>query len=314
MHRLLVAVTVCFVVASQPPVQAWHSQGHMAVAFVAYQGLTPAIRTRVDALLTVNPSIGVWRERLASVPAGKQNQMIFMLAAVWPDDIRRDPAFTEVNDTVTGPRAGRNIGYRDKLRHTYWHFVDHPFSDDGMALAPVPAVNAAERIQVFRDALGSSASDSVKSYDLVWLEHLVGDVHQPLHATTRVSAALSHGDRGGNLVKLVAGCSSCGAATELHGFWDGVVGESNKATVAATFGATLDAANAAAAAVVDVDQWITDSFNLARAKVYVNPPILAGAGPFSITPGYRSEALDLARKQIALAGARLAGLINGNLR
>jgi hypothetical protein len=27
-----------------------------------------------------------------------------------------------------------------------------------------------------------SASDDVKSYDLLWLIHLVGDTHQPLHA------------------------------------------------------------------------------------------------------------------------------------
>ena len=33
--------------------------------------------------------------------------MIFMLAAVWPDDIRSDRNYSEENDTVTGPRAGR---------------------------------------------------------------------------------------------------------------------------------------------------------------------------------------------------------------
>jgi hypothetical protein len=46
----------------------------------------------------------------------------------------------------------------------------------------------------------------------------------------------------------------------------------------------------------------------------VNPPIGITAGPFSITPGYRSDALAVARTQIALAGARLAKLINANLR
>ena len=42
------------------------------------------------------------------------------------------------------------------------------------------------QIVAFRKTLGDSgASDELKSYDLVWLLHLVGDVHQPLHATTR---------------------------------------------------------------------------------------------------------------------------------
>ena len=58
-------------------------------------------------------------------------------------------------------------------------------------------MNAQERIILFRDTLGSTtASDSVKSYDLVWLEHLVGDVHQPFHCTTRVSAGSPKGTEG----------------------------------------------------------------------------------------------------------------------
>jgi hypothetical protein len=40
--------------------------------------------------------------------------------------------------------------------------------------------------------------DKLKSYDLPWLLHLVGDVHQPLHSTTRVSATKPDGDNGGN--------------------------------------------------------------------------------------------------------------------
>jgi hypothetical protein len=314
MRRFLVAVTICVAVASHQHAYAWHGKGHMAVAFVAYRLLTPSIRTRVDALLTTNPSIAVWRDRIASVSADKKKQTIFMLAAAWPDDIKNDPAYTDTNDTVDGSRAARNIGYKDKLRHKYWHFVDRPFSDDGTSLISVPAVNAEERITLFRQTLASSAGDNVKSYDLVWLEHLVGDVHQPLHCATRVSAGVKSGDRGGNGVRLAAGCPECGDATELHGFWDGVVGETNRATIAATFAQTLSAADATAGGVVDVERWITDSFDLARAKVYVNPPIGLGSGPFAITPGYRSEALDVAMKQIALAGARLANLINSNLK
>jgi hypothetical protein len=312
MCRFLVAVAGCLLIAS--PLVAWHAKGHMAVAAVAYQLLTPPIRARVDDLLTRNPSIDVWRDRVASAPAAKRKQLMFMLAAVWPDDIRRDPAYTETNDTVTGSRAARNIGYRDKLRHKYWHFVDRPFSDDGTALEEPPTVNAQERILLFRRTLGLSESDSVKSFDLVWLEHLVGDVHQPLHCTSRFSAALSHGDRGGNSMKLAAHCAECAGASEPHGFWDGVVGETNRATVAASFAETLDAAEAAAAAVTDIDQWITDSFDLARSKVYLNPHVGVTAGPFTISSTYRSETLEIATKQIALAGARLAHLINGNLR
>src|SRR5262245_48474805 len=60
------------------------------------------------------------------------------------------------------------------------------------------------RIPVFRAALpyGSGADDDVRSYDLVWLIHLVGDAHQPLHATARFSKTFPDGDAGGNPVKI----------------------------------------------------------------------------------------------------------------
>ena len=38
------------------------------------------------------------------------------------------------------------------------------------------------------------------SYDLPWLVHLTGDVHQPLHCTSRFTKPQPHGDQGGNLV------------------------------------------------------------------------------------------------------------------
>jgi hypothetical protein len=70
------------------------------------------------------------------------------------------------------------------MAHRYWHFVDLPFSRDGTALQQTKKPNALTQIIVFQDTIASAtADDDVKSYDMVWLLHLVGDVHQPLHAT-----------------------------------------------------------------------------------------------------------------------------------
>jgi hypothetical protein len=61
----------------------------------------------------------------------------------------------------------------------------------------------------------------VKSYDLVWLIHLVGDAHHPLHATSRFTAA-DPGDNGGNAETV----TPANAANEsLHAFWDGLLGD-----------------------------------------------------------------------------------------
>lgn len=41
-----------------------------------------------------------------------------------------------------------------------------------------------------------------KSFMLVFLIHLVGDIHQPLHNTSRVSKEHPKGDKGGNEFKI----------------------------------------------------------------------------------------------------------------
>jgi hypothetical protein len=74
----------------------------------------------------------------------------------------------------------------------------------------------------------------------VWLIHLAGDVHQPLHAVARFCQNDTDGDNGGNDVKL--NCSpgvSC--ASNLHAEWDGVLGNTHNFDVLTSKGTILDA-------------------------------------------------------------------------
>ena len=153
-----------------------------------------------------------------------------------------------------------------------------------------------------------TATDALKSYDLVWLLHLIGDVHQPLHAATRVSATEPDGDHAGSLVKLC----NLPCRDELRGFWNNILGTEQAVTAAERLARSLPTAPAAQAGVLDEAQWVQESFALARSHVY-KTPIGVGAGPFTITRAYRTAALALAKKQIALAGARLATVLNREL-
>jgi hypothetical protein len=298
------------------PARGWNSFGHMSVAYVAYQQLTPVTRTRVKALLKLNP---YYKKKWSSmVPAGTstkdKDRMIFMIAATWPDQIKSDNTYH--NDGLANgdrppndPSAGQNIGYTDRARHKYWHFVDTPFSQDGTALPAVPTPNAQERIGLLRKVLASSDPDTLKSYDLSWLLHLVGDVHQPLHCATRVSATDADGDAGGNLVKL--SCTGC--STELHAFWDNLLGTSSSLTRVVTSAKKLPAADATLAGKADEKDWVAESFEDAKQTVYVTP-IGPGDGPFALTSTYKSKAKALAKERVALAGARLANLLNNELK
>lgn len=176
-------------------------------------------------------------------------------------------------------------------------------------MAPPISPNALTQVQLFTATLGSDASDDLKSYDLVWLLHLVGDLHQPLHATARFSQPLGD-NRGGNdeTVQPLQG-----QPVRLHLYWDSLLGDAAtpSASIAAAQG--LPAADADAAAVSNPAQWIIESFAIAQNDVYTDL-IGLGAGPFPLTQAYEDQALIIARERAALAGARLAKLINAALK
>ena len=55
-------------------------------------------------------------------------------------------------------------------------------------------------------------------------------------------------------------------------------------------------------------QWLEESLALAKTAAY-DEPIGLAAGPYQLTEEYKSSAGTIAKKQIALAGVRLARLI-----
>ncbi|WP_158749707.1 S1/P1 nuclease [Acidobacterium sp. S8] len=309
--RSLAVLAICLLI-SIPPANAWNSIGHMAVAYVAWQQLTPATRQRAITLLKKNPFYK--KKWLTYIPKGTsvddQNLYIFMMAATWPDEIKASNSGYKL-DSDTPPKtseATRNTGYGDKYMHKYWHFIDTPFSTDGTPLPAIPTPNAETQIGVFRQVLSSNASDSLKSYDLVWLMHLVGDVHQPLHCATRVTSADHNGDAGGNDVKLT------NAPGELHAYWDDILGmgTTQDYKIGLTAAQSLPAAGSNSSDSSEAD-WVSESFHLAQSNVYV-APVGPAAGPYTTDAAYQSATRTTAQQQIALAGARLANLLNADLK
>ncbi len=316
---------------------AWGNSGHESVAFIAWQQLNPSVKTRVMALLALVPtlqnpaktkSIPGFTDWVADLPAGlsqdQQNQYLFMRAATWADSIKHQ----WLKDSDTPPKglaSEKPIGYTDKASHGYWHFIDHGLASDSTQVPATPTPNAATQIAVLRDGIASSGPDTLKSYDLVWLEHLVGDIHQPLHGAVRFNAG--KGDEGGNTVKikmptamkkLFEGTLSKSAPSELHAFWDDLPGEGEPAPAlpfAVTFAKPLPAAPASQVASTDPAAWAQESFSLAKSDAYKDPPIgETVSSTNTITQAYYDAALQDAKDRVALAGARLAKLLNENLK
>ena len=285
----------------------------MTVAYIAYRNLTPQTRARVDALLKLNPQYGKW---IDGVAPGQQGLVAFMQAATWADFIKeRKNGYTFDGVQPPGnPTDPQNIGYADLLEHQYWHYIDVPYAA-GAPGTPPPPVNALTEIELMTAALGSNASDDVKSYDVAWLEHIIGDVHQPLHTVSRFTKNHPQGDEGGNFVYFCE--KPC--TDQLHKFWDGMFGDHPSiAEVMKSSQQLLAQGKPAGADQTDPSTWIDDSFELTKSSVYASPIGADNDPAVKLSPrpdaAYTAQALAVAQMQVRLAGYRLAATLNANLR
>ncbi|WP_027162792.1 S1/P1 nuclease [Mesorhizobium sp. WSM1293] len=307
MRGALVFGSVLSLILSSAPALAWWDGGHMQVAAVAYSKLTPRAKAKVDALIKLNPDYPGW---IAGVPDDKKAQYAFVHAAVWADDIKDSAhGYTKDDDTPTA----QNIGYADKNMHRYWHFKDIRFSTDGTQFSDANPINAVSQMKLFIAALPatSAATDDIRSYDMVWLLHLIGDIHQPLHATERISAINTDGDRGGNEVNVTP---ATGETIDLHAYWDRMFGG-----YVSVPGAIFDAndkagisklqADSAKAKLLDPDAWTQESFVLGKNFAYAEP-VMSENTVAVLTRTYETDARNVARSQAALAAARLANVLN----
>lgn len=176
------------------------------------------------------------------------------------------------------------------------------------------------------------------------LLHIYGDVHQPLHATETYSKAFPKGDSGGNNISVVlpeSGKDGKGAVEanahpgievagslppshqeSLHSHWDGAFGQYNTLF----YEIDLDALKKEAQRLVrlyPVDDHARRTFTdfygisyessmLARSHVFSEfdwSSFSAASLPYHPSPEYVEKSKKLCGKQIALAGARLALLL-----
>lgn len=308
-----ILLATSFFLSSSTGAFSWWDTGHMAIAGVAYDRLDPSARLRVDELIALNPDYQKW---VQEVPSADKGKFAFMRAALWADDIKKQNSGYARNK-VADPGAGANLGYSDKIQHDYWHYIDIPFTKDGSAVIAPPNPNALTQIQIMTDVLGDpSAEDALKSFDLVWILHIAGDLHQPLHATALFGQGLpSEGDLGGNKVNVK---TPDGQSANLHLLWDGLLGGTDQGEVADPNDAislisTFPVVDEKAASNINPALWLIESFTLAQNVVYANP-IGSSAGPYTLDAAYMDKALETARERGALAGARLGNLLNHALQ
>jgi hypothetical protein len=249
---------VCVFVPS--PAFGWGTEGHRAVAELAGPRLTPAAAHVVELLLG--------EQSLADV-------------AVWADDVRR----------TTHPETYR------------WHFVNIPLSaqaydenrdcrvtDQGDCI-----IAALTRLEV--ELANPGTSHEQRREALMFVIHLVGDLHQPLHAS-------DNNDAGGNGRAITA----IGGATNLHSAWDsGIIHAHHRSVLDLVTAGNrwLKGQNESALSGGRYVDWAMESLSIAKTVVYAQ--LQRGD---TLDERGSTVALDLIEEQLARAGVRLAAILN----
>ncbi|MDO8273518.1 MAG: S1/P1 nuclease [Gammaproteobacteria bacterium] len=203
---------------------AWDATGHRLSAYLTWDILPQETRAELQRLLEQHPRYQ--EDFLDQMPANvlaasdtEKARWTLGQAAIWPD-------------------MARGLGGDALIRYNRpnWHWVDGAWIRGGgrqgnvyvgtPSLAPIYGVTA-ESITHEDDATNvvlaldynlsvlraADSPDAQKAVALCWVLHLLGDIHQPLHAGALMSSEMfPHGDQGGNGIPTLGG--------SLHSTWD----------------------------------------------------------------------------------------------
>lgn len=308
----LLAASTAMLLSLAQPALAWNATGHRLIAAIAYDRLTPKARARVDALIRQHPDYEKILCRDAPADPAARARAAFIAASVWPDQIKGDPRFYDETRSNASPTQ-LLPGFPDMARHTIWHYYDTPYAPDGAEPGHQNPPHALSELNRILPLIGSKAdvpptSASNPAYLLPWLEHLEGDVHQPLHCISRFLKSQPKGDAGGNFVYI--------GTRNLHSLWDGAAGQDTSDGYISQYIAEATAAHPAPRHLEKKpEKWIAEGFKLAVSDVYTFGLETGSRDhPLPLPPGYEANAAKVAQQRIAIAGYRLAAVLNEKLK
>ena len=274
-------------IAGPIPALAWGDEGHRIIALLADALITPDVRSQVDALLAAD------EDPLTEHDIAGE--------ATWADQLRDSNA----------------DGARRRTRQ--WHFVDNeirqpslrtacfgaqPLSPDSLASQGPSRACIVTKIDQFAAELQNPLSEpEERLLALKYLLHLVGDLHQPLHAS-------DDDDRGGNDARVSA---EGFRANNLHHYWDTEFVQllgADAPAVAHNLLLRITKADRRRWMSGSPTDWALDSFQSARNIAYgqLSPP--GPTGSYRLSESYVAAARDTVTLQLIKAGVRLAATLD----
>jgi S1/P1 Nuclease len=249
---------------------AWGPEGHRIVGDIARERLNPSARLQVKELLG--------GDDLAAV-------------AVWADEIKAERPetlgwhFVDIPMNASGFSEARDCSHPDKK---------HPYTLQDHHNCVVDRITMFKQVLADRNAARQDRTEALK-----FLVHFVGDVHQPMHAIGEA--------RGGNDIHVVEfGSPQCGKyPCNLHFAWDvGLIEHSgfSEGQYVSRLDQLITSRRLTGRAHGAPADWANESFQLAK-KVWLNDGSV-------VDENYYKSDIGIVDQRLALAGLRLASLIN----
>lgn len=240
---------------------AWGQNGHRIIGKIAENHLTIETRRAIYPLLQ--------GDKFAEV-------------STWADEMRSNPAdFWQ---------------YESRK----WHYINISKASEFKPNKYRISHNKGEVTDVYSGILkaiavleSQNSSVDKKQFYLRFLIHLVGDIHQPMHAGR-------HEDWGGNKIKV----KFFGKETNLHSVWDKELVESENLSYT-EFVEFIDTKNPQIISrylATEPKDWVLESFHIAEQLYDI------GDGKFKYH--YVYEQMPIVKERLLQSGIRLAGLLN----
>ncbi len=183
-----------------------------------------------------------------------------------------------------------------------WHYVNIPLGSkyDASRDCPVPKSCVVEKVGDFLKVLADkNASREQRAEVLKFVVHFVGDVHQPMHAVKEAA--------GGNGIHVwFLQSNRCGRyECNLHGVWDTSLiqqADLSREDYAERLEQLIKSEHLESLNGGTPEQWANESARLAQAAWVPDKAFLNG--------GYYQQQIRIVDRQMALAGLRLAKLLN----
>lgn len=276
--RYVILFCVCFNFQAQ----AWMDMGHMVIAQIAWNHLTPEARKNVNR---------------------------------WSSKIPFTEGFLEMMPLACQMDVIKKQGLQE---FSSWHYINQPYvTGPHIQWKPYAEDNVVWAIKQAKATIESPDSTSEgKGWSLMMLLHFVGDIHQPLHACNRFDDTFPEGDQGGALFAVKPISISGEQLDNIHLIWDAAGGlypmykqktyDKHRHEIK-YWAEYLDAKHGHDVFSVDFapDLWAQESYQVAVHQVYygVNPSE-------SLSKEYIQNVKRVSGKRLVQAGLRLAEMLN----